>query len=107
MPSTKPRTAFASSSGASIAAWWPAPSSRTELIPDRAARDMVPAVKGPPPAPTASTGTVSPGDSDVPGAAVGDVGQCLPAEAGQSRLDGGEAEHVLRVGGASRTTSRH
>src|SRR5205823_5386957 len=36
---------------------------------------------------------------DVPGAAAGDVGPCLDAESGQSRLDGGEAEYVLRVGG--------
>ena len=39
------------------------PSSDTELTSPDAAWDMVPAVKGPPPAPTASTGAVSPGDS--------------------------------------------
>ena len=36
---------------------------------------------------------------DVPGAAVGDVGQHLQAEPGQAHLDGGEAEHVLRMRG--------
>ena len=36
-------------------------------------------------------------NADMPGAAVGDVGQHLQAEPGQAHLDGGEAEHVLRM----------
>ena len=38
-------------------------------------------------------------NADVPGAAVGDVGQAFEAEPGQAHLDRGEAEDVLRVRG--------
>src|ERR1700730_17057887 len=38
-------------------------------------------------------------NADVPGAAVGDVGQHFKTEPRQTHLDGRETEHVLRMGG--------
>src|SRR4051794_33213545 len=45
-------------------------------------------------------------DLDVPGTAVGDVGQRLEPEAGEAHLDRGEAQYVPRMG-AGEAVDRH